>query len=436
MQGMNTTLARWAYSTLLRLATPFYLGRLWWRGAREPAYRQNLAQRLGFGKGPVSVPGCVWLHAVSLGETRAAAPLIEAMRAQHPALRLLLTHGTATGLEAGRALLREGDTQTWLPYDTPGAVRRFLRHHRPALGVVMETEVWPNLLFEARTAGVPLVLANARLSARSERTGQRLSALLHPAMACFTQVLAQSEADAQRLRASGARQVLVLGNLKFDMAPQPQLLAQGRAWAAAVGRPVVMAAATREGEESPLLAAWAALPFTAEQPRPLLLLVPRHPQRFDEVAALVSAAGLTGVRRSNWAGEPPPSAATADVWLGDSLGEMPLYYATAQVALLGGSFAPLGGQNLIEAAACGCPLLMGPHTFNFAQAAEQAVAAGAAERVATVEAAVQRALQLAASPARQAMSVQALAFAERHRGAAQRTANILAGLMGRASERG
>jgi 3-deoxy-D-manno-octulosonic-acid transferase len=426
---MSTLLARLAYSTLLRLATPAYLARLWWRGAREPGYRQKWAQRLGCGEGPVPEPGCLWLHAVSLGETRAAAPLIERLRTQQPALRLLLTHGTATGLEAGRALLRAGDTQTWLPYDTPGAVRRFLRHHRPALGVVMETEVWPNLLFEARAAGVPMVLANARLSARSQRKGNRLKALMHPALACFTQVLAQTEADAQRLRDSGAQHLQVLGNLKFDITPSPLLLAQGRAWAAALSRPVVLAAVTREGEEAPLLAAWAALPSTAAHPRPLLLLVPRHPQRFDEVAALAAGAGFTVARRSSWGLSPPSAAASADVWLGDSLGEMPLYYATAQVALLGGSFAPLGGQNLIEAAACGCPLLMGPHTFNFAQAAEQAVDAGAAERVDTIEAAVQRALQLLESPARQTLSVQALGFAARHRGAAEKMATIVWGLL-------
>ena len=446
---MKAALARLAYSILLRLATPFYLARLWWRGAREPAYRQDLAQRLGWGAGAAPAPGCLWLHAVSLGETRAAAPLIDALRARQPGLRLLLTHGTATGLQAGRALLRDGDAQTWLPYDTPGAVRRFLRHHRPALGVVMETEIWPNLLFEARAAAVPLVLANARLSPRSLRRGRQLAALMQPAMACFTQVLAQTEADAQRLRASGAKSVQVAGNLKFDMAPRPEQLARGRAWAATLGRPLVMAAATREGEETQLLVAWAAAlaleaPVSSTQApsaqagppppqwlrtRPLLLLVPRHPQRFDDVAALVQTSGLQLARRSGWGDEPPVAAHTVDVWLGDSLGEMPLYYAAAQVALLGGSFEPLGGQNLIEAAACGCPLLMGPHTFNFAQAAEQAIAAGAAERVSSLAVAVPRAIELSRSPHRLAMSAQAQAFAAQHRGAAARMATSIIGLL-------
>jgi 3-deoxy-D-manno-octulosonic-acid transferase len=434
---VKAALARSAYSLLLRLATPVYLARLWWRGAREPVYRQHLAQRLGF-DGTADGTGRLWLHAVSLGETRAAAPLIEQLRAQRPGLRLLLTHGTATGREAGRALLQPGDAQAWLPYDTPGAVRRFLRQHRPVLGVLMETEVWPNLLHEARAAGVPLVLANARLSERSEAKGRRLAALMHPAMACFTQVLAQTETDSARLRASGAQQVQVLGNLKFDMTPKPELLARGQAWGRAAGRPVVLAAVTREGEEAPLLQAWRAQPV----PRPLLWVVPRHPQRFDEVAALVLQAGFTLSRRSAWVSNTPSSAdVEAEVWLGDTLGEMPAFYAAAGVALLGGSFAPLGGQNLIEAAACGCPVVMGPHTFNFAQAAELALAAGAALRVATIDEGVAQAVAISrgldgAQGAEgddgaegSSWSSRALAFAATHRGAAQRMAKqVLTGL--------
>ena len=422
--ALGPRLARAAYSLLLRLATPVYFARLWWRGRHEPPYRQRWGERLGLAGAPAA-PGRVWVHAVSLGEVRAAAPLIDALRAQRPGLALLLTHGTATGRDAGRALLQPGDAQAWLPYDTPGAVRRFLRHHRPALGVVMETEVWPNLLHGSRAAGVPLVLANARLSERSEAKGLRLAALMHPAMACFSLVLAQTEADATRLRASGAERVDVSGNLKFDMVPDPALLARGRAWRQP--RAMVLAAVTREGEEAPLLAAWHALPA----PRPLLCLVPRHPQRFDEVAALVAQAGFTLSRRSAWVDGPDAEATGADVWLGDSLGEMPAYYAAADVALLGGSFAPLGGQNLIEAAACGCPLVIGPHTFNFAQAAELALAAGAAERVAGIDAGVARAVALTLGDEGAAMAARALAFAAAHRGAAHRMARqILLQLQG------
>ncbi|MCZ8173559.1 MAG: 3-deoxy-D-manno-octulosonic acid transferase [Burkholderiaceae bacterium] len=418
---MTETLLRATYALALRLATPAYLARLWWRGRREPGYREHLAERLGFG--PAEAPGRVWIHAVSLGETKAAEPLIAALRARDPALRLLLTHGTATGRAAARALLREGDVACWQPWDTPGAARRFLARHRPAVGVVMETEVWPVLLHEAARAGVPLLLANARLSERSARKGRRLAALMHPAMARFDAVLAQTEADAARLRACGARAVQVAGNLKFEIAVSGERLARGAAWKAALGRPVVLAAVTREGEEAALLAAWRAAP----RGEALLVVVPRHPQRFDEVAALVAGAGFTLARRSGFAADAPAGEALrAEVWLGDSLGEMPAWYALADVALLGGSFAPLGGQNLIEAAACGCPLLMGPHTFNFAQAAELAIEAGAARRVDDAEAAVAQALRLLHDgPARQAMADAGRAFTAAHRGAAARMAEAV-----------
>jgi 3-deoxy-D-manno-octulosonic-acid transferase len=420
---MGARLALAAYSALLRLATPLYLARLWWRGRAEADYRLAWGERLGYAGSP-QPPGRLWLHAVSLGETRAAAALIDELRVQRPGLRLLLTHGTATGRAAGRALLRDGDAQAWLPYDTPGAVRRFLHAHRPVVGVLMETEVWPNLLAAARAENVPMVLANARLSQRSLYKGLRLAALMHPAVAAFTRVLAQTDDDARRLRQIGAAPVDVLGNLKFDMTPDAAKIALGRQWRAAAGRAVVLAASTREGEEPPLLRAWAALPA----PRPLLLLVPRHPQRFDEVAGLVAAAGLSLARRSRWALHPPAEASAADVWLGDSLGEMGLYYGGADVALLGGSFAPLGGQNLIEAAACACPLLMGPHTFNFQQAAEMALAAGAAGRVDNIVTGVARAVALAGDAReREAMSRRALAFSAQHRGAARRmAADVLA----------
>lgn len=422
---MSEALARAAYALLLRVATPLFFARLWWRGRREPAYRQFWGERLGHAA-PGTATGRLWLHAVSLGETLAAAPLIAALRTQRPGLQLLLTHGTATGREAGAKLLQPGDAQVWLPYDTPGAVRRFLRAHRPRIGVLMETEIWPVLLHAAQAEGVPMVLANARLSVRSARKGQRLEALLHGAASRLNAVLAQTEPDAQRLREAGAPAVQVMGNLKFDITPRPELLARGQAWREALGRPVVLAAVTREGEEAPLLAAWAATPVQA---RPLLLLVPRHPQRFDEVAGLVTQAGLSLHRRSAWDDAPPAAAAAADVWLGDSLGEMALYYACADLALLGGSYAPLGGQNLIEAAACGCPLLMGPHTFNFAQAAELSLAAGAAERCADIDAALRRALALTAdAPGRARMAAAARDFAARHRGAAERMAQAVLAL--------
>jgi 3-deoxy-D-manno-octulosonic-acid transferase len=421
-------LARAGYSLLLGLLKPLYLLRLWWRGRAEPLYRHAMFERLGSYAGAPST-GWVWVHAVSLGETRAAAALIDQLREQRPGMRLLLTHGTATGREAGEPLLREGDRQAWLPYDTPGVVQRFFRQFRPAVGVLMETEVWPNLLHAAAAHGVPVVLANARLSEKSQRQGRRLDAVLRPAVERLALVLAQTAADAQRLRDAGARRVQVSGNLKFDMTPDPALLERGRAWRALVPRPIVMAAATREGEEAALLAAWS-LQRVAGADVPLLLIVPRHPQRFDDVAALVTSAGLRLSRRSAWNGSPPADTAGADVWLGDSMGEMPAYYALARVALLGGSFAPLGGQNLIEAAACGCPVVMGQHTFNFAEAAELAQAAGAALRVGDLDEAVHEVLALVADTRRAGeVSSRSLAFAAEHRGAARRMAQAIGELL-------
>ena len=414
MKPLLSALALALYGLVLRLATPVYLLRLWRRGATEPGYRFRLAERLGFYPGRRPMPGALWLHAVSLGETRAAVPLIDALRAARPELRLLLTHGTATGRTAGRKLLHEVDGQVWLPYDTPGAARRYLRHFQPSVGVLMETELWPNLMREAVRAGVPMVMANARLSERSAAKGERLAALMHPAAARLALVLAQTVDDACRLREAGAPQVMVSGNLKVDMTPPARLTALGLQWRQALMRPVVLAASTREGEEGGLLAAWSALPA----PRPLLLLVPRHPQRFEAVATLARTQGLSVIYRSSWADQPPPEATAADVWLGDSMGEMPVYYGCADVALLGGSFAPLGGQNLIEAAACGCPVVMGPHTFNFAQASKQAVLAGAAIRVADINAGVLAAAALSRDPERNAWVQRALGFANAHRGAA------------------
>ncbi|MDR7332481.1 3-deoxy-D-manno-octulosonic acid transferase [Roseateles asaccharophilus] len=417
---MPEGLALALYTAALRLLTPFYLLRLWRRGSKEALYRHAPSERLGFFRGATE-PGRLWIHAVSLGETRAASALITALREREPGLRILLTHSTATGREAGEPLLQAGDAQTWLPYDTPGAVRRFLRHWQPRLGVLMETEVWPTLQREAERAGVKMVLANARLSEKSLRQGQRFAALLKPAARRMALALAQTESDARRIRAMGTARVEVAGNLKYDIAVDAALVARGQAWAAQLGRPVLMLAVSREGEEAALLAEWSKRPA----PRPLLAIVPRHPQRFDEVAGLVEAAGLTLARRSRV--EQPP--ADVDVLLGDSMREMPLYYGLASVALLGGSFEPLGGQNLIEAAACGCPVLAGPHTFNFAEATELALAAGAAQRCDGLADAVARGLTLCAdAAARDTMRQSALAFSAAHRGAAARMAATLLNL--------
>ena len=436
---------RFLYNLATWLAQPLLRRKLARRAVAEPGYAEQVEERFGRytaprpeGDGPL-----VWVHAVSLGETRAAAILLAALRERLPHMRLLLTHGTATGRAQGQKLLREGDVQVWQPWDTRGAVRRFLAHWRPDVGVLMETEVWPNLIAESRAHGLPLALANGRLSAKSLRGAQRAGWLLRPAYRALSAVWAQTEADAARFRAIGAAQVKVLGNLKFDASPDAAQQAQGTRWRAALaGRPVLMLASSREGEEAEFFeqvkaSALAGQPRAAtkkeatEDARPLWLIVPRHPQRFADVARLARNAGLAVAQRSAWADGPPAAALMADVWIGDSLGEMALYYSLADVALLGGSFAPLGGQNLIEAAACGCPVVMGPHTFNFAQAAELAEAAGAARRVPDMAAGVAAAQALLHdTAARAGMRQAALGFAGAHRGAASRTAEAVAALAG------
>ena len=450
--------ALWLYSALTWAAQPLLRRKLRRRAVAEPGYGEHIAERFGHyapsldslmpSDSRYSADPCaplVWIHAVSLGETRAAAILLTALRQQLPGMRLLLTHGTATGRAEGAKLLQPGDVQVWQPWDTRAAVARFLQRFRPSVGLLMETELWPNLVASCRAHGVPLALVNARLSEKSQRQAQRLAWLARPAYAALTAVWAQTELDAQRLRHLGAPVQGVLGNLKFDVVPDAAQLAQGRAWRAHSPRPVVLLASSREGEEALWLEnaldlaskqplshtghALAAIKSEVHQRQDVQwLIVPRHPQRFDEVAQLLEGAGLRVSRRSQWTHAPAP----ADVWLGDSLGEMALYYGLADVALLGGSFAPLGGQNLIEAAACACPVVLGPHTFNFAEAADLACAAGAAQRVVDMAQGVAAACALAQERASLALARDTAAqFAQAHRGAAQATAAAAAQLLER-----
>ncbi len=422
------------------LAQPLLRRKMRRRGVAEPGYLHAVEERFGRYAVPAG-SGFVWLHAVSLGETRTAAILLVALRRAMPEMRLLLTHGTATGLAEGKALLRAGDVQVWQPWDSAGATQRFLAHFQPRIGILMETEIWPNLVAKCAVAGVPLVLVNARLSAKTLHQTERFAALARPAYGGLAAVWAQTEADAARLRSLGAPVKGVLGNLKFDASPDAARLQVGRdwrhTWREKTGRPILLFASAREGEEIQLLQSLKRFRSPAQKNIALgatklgvndvqWLIVPRHPQRFDEVAALVEAQGFSLSRRSQWRDGPEP----ADIWLGDSLGEMAMYYGLGEVALLGGSFEPLGGQNLIEAAACGCPVLMGPSTFNFAEAAALAEAGGAARRVAGMAEAVQAALGLLNDPAALAQTAAAgPRFAGAHRGAAQRTAMAVAALL-------
>lgn len=397
------------YNLLLWLAQPLLKRKLRRRGVAEPLYLHATHQRFARytaheqAQAQQHAGQWLWIHAVSLGETRAAGIVLQALRQTQPQLRLLLTHGTATGWQEGQKLLQAGDMQVWLPWDTRSAVQRFLRTFRPRVGLIMETEIWPQLLAACHAQGIPVALVNARLSEKTLRQWQRLPRLAQRVYGCLSTAYAQTEHDAQRLRTLGAASVLVTGNVKFDAAPSAELLQQGRAlrqsWQqqgqhGAPAHPTVLLASSREGEEALWLQALQALP-AAQRQAVQWMVVPRHPQRFDAVATLLQAAGFAVHKRSqSYAHTQPANAAT--IWLGDSMGEMPLYYGMADAVLMGGSFEKFGGQNLIEACACGCPVLLGPHTFNFAEASEQAIAAGAAMRCTDMAHAVQQALALVA----------------------------------------
>jgi 3-deoxy-D-manno-octulosonic-acid transferase len=413
------------YCLALLLAAPLIPLRLLWRGRRERGYWQHWGERLALGPAPVTGP--LWIHAVSVGEMRAAQPLVEALRAAHPDVPVLFTCMTPTGRATAESLYGSFARIVYLPYDYAGSMRRFMRRVRPRVGILMETELWPNLIHAAARAGVPLVLANARLSERSARGYARLPALTRACLARMDVVATQTEADAARLEKLGAASVHVAGNLKFDIAPPPALLERGAAWKARWGqRPVLLAASTREGEEAPLLHAFAkTVPADA-----LLVLVPRHPQRFDEVAGLIEAEGLAYQRRSTLDGELELELEPQTrVLLGDSLGELFAYYAACDVAFVGGSLAPLGGQNLIEPASVGRPVLVGPHTFNFEEATRLAIEAGAALRVNDADDLLANALKLLSdAPTRARMGEAGLAFAARHRGAAARVAGFISPL--------
>ncbi len=411
------------YNVALHLALPYAPVRLWWRGRKEPGYREGVGERFGrYGARPTQP--VLWIHAVSLGETRAAQPLVSALRARYPDHALLVTHMTATGREAATSLYGEFATLAFLPYDLPWAARRFVAHFQPRLGIVMETELWPNLLRECRDAGVPVLLANARLSEKSAAGDRRVGPLAREALADLAAIAAQTDADAARLTALGARGVEVTGNLKFDIAAAPGMVARGRELRRLFGeRPVFLAASTREGEEALLLDALARSPLSGA----LTVIVPRHPQRFDEVAALLRERGLAFVRRSE--GRPVPAGQAFA--LGDSMGEMTAYYAAADVAFVGGSLLPFGAQNLIEACAVGAPVVIGPSTFNFAQAAAEAVAADAAVQVTDADALVREAGRLLADAAgRKRMSEAGRRFCDAHRGATGRTMAIVERLLG------
>lgn len=407
---------------------PLALLRLCWRGRAEPGYRQHIGERLGWYPARADQAPLIWVHAVSVGETRGAEPLITALLTAYPQHKILLTHMTATGRATGAALfaaVSDRVIQSYLPYDTNWIVRRFLNHFAPHLCVLMETEVWPNLMAQCVRYQIPVALVNARLSARSLARGQRFATLFSAAASRLSCVAAQTGADAARIAQLGAPNVHITGSLKFDVTPPADALQLGATFRSQIGaRPVLLCASTRDGEENLILQALREI----DSGDVLLLIVPRHPQRFEPVAQLIAAAGFALARRSTLG--PNRLSPAVKVLLGDSMGEMFTYYAACDLAFIGGSLLPLGGQNLIEACALGKPVLIGPHTFNFDSISNDAIAAGAALRVLDAPMLLAQAQYLFATDEKRArMGASARAFALQHRGATERTLTLLRPLL-------
>jgi 3-deoxy-D-manno-octulosonic-acid transferase len=422
----NNAMPKFVYTALIYLVALLLPLKLLWRGLKQPEYRLHWAERYGFFKQKIKAP-VIWVHCVSVGETRATQPLIQALLKQYPQHQILMTHGTPTGRETGQQVLRDEIAsgrvlQAYLPVDTPGAAKRFLNYFRPVIGLLMETELWFHLIAQATQRRMPVALLSARLSARSARGYARLGTLTRNGLQQLALVAAQTTADAERLQALGANNVMVCGNLKFDVSPPLNSAALGGALRELLGkqRTVLMAASTREGEEPLILDA-------LEDSDVLLLLVPRHPQRFAEVEALLKARGLRYVLRTELV---QPLNADVQVVLGNSMGEMYTYYAASDLAVMGGSLQPLGGQNLIEAATMGVPAILGPNMFNFAQVTTAAVAANAAVQLEHVSALKQTIARLASDKTKlRAMSAAAQAFTQQHRGTTQRLIAAIAGLL-------
>ncbi|MFA6311501.1 MAG: lipid IV(A) 3-deoxy-D-manno-octulosonic acid transferase [Sterolibacterium sp.] len=414
------------YTLLLLFVLPWALLHLLWRARRQPEYLRHWGERFGWYAKRLPGP-VIWLHAVSVGETRAAQPLVALLRRRYPGYRILFTHMTPTGRQTGEEIFGDDVDRVYLPYDYPWAAQRFLEHFRPVLGIIMETELWPNLIAACQRVDCPLLLVNARLSEKSARAYGRFSALTRQALHGLTAVAAQAEPDARRLEMLGATEVTVTGNLKFDIDPPPEQLALGgrlrSLWA---DRAILLAASTRDGEEALLLDALCAKPIHGM----LLVIVPRHPQRFGDVEKLIAARGLRWQKRS----EDVPVAPETQVLLGDSMGEMFAYYAASDVAFVGGSLLDYGSQNLIEGCAVGVPLLLGPSVFNFAEAARAALACGAARPVGNAEDLIAAAAELLAdAAARQRMGSAGRAFVALHRGASARTMALLDGVLAAAT---
>jgi 3-deoxy-D-manno-octulosonic-acid transferase len=420
---------RYLYSLLTYIAAPLFSVVLLFRGLGDRTYWHNFRERFGFGATPTAP--CIWVHAVSVGEVQASAALVNTLRERYPDIPIVVTTFTPTGAGRARALFKDRAQVRYLPFDLPGAVRRFFKRIQPRIAVILETELWPNLYYQCGRRRVPLVLASARLSARSVDRYRRLGALFRETLAQGVVIAAQGEADANRFRALGSDpgNTHVTGNLKFDFSVPADIAERGRALRAyyAGNRPVWVAGSTHGGgEEEALIEAQKLV--RARQPGALLVMAPRHPNRFGEVAAQLVSRGVRFVRRS----QVPAAGAIgeAEILLLDSLGELLDFYAAGDVAFVGGSLVPIGGHNLLEPAALGLPILTGPNTSNSADVARLLIERGAAEVVKNPQELADRVTALLADPAARArMGVQGQAVVEANKGALQKLLGLVVPLI-------
>ena len=424
------------YQFIWYLALPLALGRLLWKGRLQQGYRKHINERLGLSWSISGVTPRIWVHAVSVGETRAAAPLIDALIRSGE--KILLTHMTPTGRDTGRQLFADQIAsgqlvQSYLPYDIHWAVNSFYRYFSIKVGLIMETEVWPSLILSARQKSLPIILVNARLSERSAHRLTRFSNFARFVYQSFTKILAQTNLDAKRYSSLGLSNVIVAGNLKFDVMPHPEQIEHALALKKQLTQQVqiVCAASTRDGEEPLIIEAWQKFLKSKENTNVAnhfcLLIVPRHPQRFDEVFTQLQSSFTKVTRRSSMNDQMFTDAANqGGVMLGDSMGEMSFYYALSDIVIMGGSLLPLGGQNFIEACALGRPIILGEHTFNFQQASADVIDSRAAIRIADVDDLVKAMdLLLTNHQVKEEMSTNALDFANQHTGATKKIVAVV-----------
>lgn len=424
---MAVTGMRLAYSTLLYLLTPFFVLKLLLRGRKAPAYWQRWNERFGFYSRP-QPQNVIWFHTVSVGEAEAAFPLINTIAEQYPEQNILVTTTTPTGSERVKTFLGHRVNHVYLPYDTPGAMRRFYRCFKPKIGIILETEIWPNMLFQAQRNNIPTLMVNARLSERSAAGYAKLGAFSHNVFNAITHVCAQTATAAERFKQLGLAEnkLSVPGNIKFDMELPASMHEQAEAirrdWFQQ--RPSWIAASTHEGEDEQVLAAFATIKEAI--PDALLVLVPRHPERFNSVAKICQAYSFSVTRRS----ENKLGRITTDIFLLDSVGELKLYYATVDVAYVGGSLVPTGGHNMLEPASLAIPVIFGPHVFNFVEISEHLLKNKAALQIENKEVLAEQLIKLLRHPdLRSDMGLAGQAFVDKNRGAVQAVASKIDDLL-------